>query len=286
MNKAKMFLVLIILVLFISCSSTNSAVKNELKLVENLDFSMDPYSPPEDYSSIILKEYTYINAIDGKPNSLKRYDYILTSGYHSFDVKYMNSGQESTIVPLSFNFEPNKSYYLDYEISSSGAWLSSTSSIRFFITDLTDPSLLEYTQKLMTSHSAEIEEMKATLRIFHEYTKANEGLIEGRWIGETKRLMNTFYIEYDFSGNRMIYNGKSKHAGMRPYVMEGNFLFNENIIILLPEKVLDNEKETNNFKEQYKWFYSINGDVLQLEGGGTVGSAFIWETDGKFQKAR
>jgi hypothetical protein len=184
-----------------------------------------------------------------------------------------------------FNFEPGKSYYLDYEITGGDSFFS-TSSIRFFIKDLTDPPLLERAQNAMVKHAAEIEEKKAKRRAFLEYQKANQYPFEGRWSGETKRLMNTFYIQYTFAGNTMTYEGKSKHAGMRPYVMEGPFIFSEDILIFTPEKVTDNGKVIENFKTKYAWYYTMSGNILHLEGGGTAGGAIIWETDGEFHKGK
>ncbi|MCL2691790.1 MAG: hypothetical protein FWE56_06035, partial [Candidatus Bathyarchaeota archaeon] len=186
---------------------------------------------------------------------------------------------------LVFNFEAEKYYYLDYEIIKKH--ILASGGVRFFITEITDAIQLIEVQERASMERAEAKARFEKQESFLAYQRSNPNLLEGIWKGETKRLKNTFYLQYTFNGDKMTFEGKSKHAGMKPYVMEGRLIFSENTIVLLVEKVTENGKEQKNFKTKYIWYYTLIDDVLHLEGGNTAGGgALIWETNGEFRKTR
>ena len=74
---------------------------------------------------------------------------------------------------------------------------------------------------------------------------------------------------------------------MKAFIAEGRLLYNENIIIMFPEKATANGKEVENFNSEpkYIWYYTLTDGVLHIEGGRTFNKGGrIWENTGKFSK--
>jgi hypothetical protein len=101
-------------------------------------------------------------------------------------------------------------------------------------------------------------------------------------------------MRYTIGGGRMKFEGT---RGKRPFVTEGRIMYNENTIILFPEKAVANGKDINNFSGQnpYIWYYTLDGDVLKLETNATWGvvglyarpfrsGATGWINDGDFRR--
>lgn len=298
---------------FAGCASTSSAKKNTAAYVESIDFDMAPPTPIGDIEKlcyIIVKEDSYILAVDGSDTN--NVGMVISPGFHLLTVQYSVSWNSrstsadpqgrlrtqttrhenrSDLIYLSFTFEEGKYYYLDYEIAK-GAAIFDNRTIQFSITETKDPALSEEAQKGLVAYEENYQKRKAAyeanlekIEVFQTFMEANPNRFEGVWEGEAKRLMNTFYIQYTFTGNIMTYEGKSKHAGMRTYFTEGQFFFNEDTIIFVPEKAADNGKEVKSQKTKYIWYYTVNHNILHLENGGTVGTlVFVWETNGEFHK--
>jgi len=119
-----------------------------------------------------------------------------------------------------------------------------------------------------------------------ELHEADPNRFDGTWKGEKKRLMNTFFMQYTIAGNRMVFEGKSKSAGMKTFVAEGSIMYNENTIIFIPEKANIDGKEVKNFSKEkpYIWYYTLTDNELHLEGGRLFGKTLIWENTGNFSK--
>jgi len=214
-----------------------------------------------------------------------------TQGNVSVGFSYTPTTQvQSKLLPVEVVIEAGKYYTTEYEIIRTKGFFKED-SISVFITEITDPVQLAEAQKKVEMLRLE-QQNKYNVYQDHikrkeaylAYQKENPARLEGTWKGETKRAMNTFYIQYTFEGDKMTYEGKSKQAGMRPYVMEGHFRFNENTIIFTPEKSTNKGQEVKNFKSKHIWYYTLTDNILHLEGGGTIGSTLIWETDGEFYK--
>jgi hypothetical protein len=93
-------------------------------------------------------------------------------------------------------------------------------------------------------------------------------------------------MKYTIEGNKMVFEGKNKHAGMRTLVVEGHIFYNENTIILIPGQVYENGKESKivDGELKYVWYYTVGNDELFLEGGKLFGKTFIWENNGNLHK--
>jgi hypothetical protein len=118
------------------------------------------------------------------------------------------------------------------------------------------------------------------------FQKANPNYLDGIWSGEKKRALNTFFMQYTISGNKMLFEGKSKQVN-RSFTAEGQLFYNENTIVLIPEKATANGKEIKNFSKQpkYIWHYTVTGNALHLEGGRLFSKGgLIWENTGEFHK--
>jgi hypothetical protein len=230
------------------------------------DFAwLNPQIPIEEYSYIQIPELVRILSIDDIPFSSG----FIRSGYHSLHVRYASSRGYSDVL-IRFTFKAGKSYRLKYNIDEAQD-SSSKDTIRFFVAE-DDNAHNDLTK----------------LKAYQAYQKANPNRLQGTWIGEKKRLLNTFYMRYVFDGRKIIFEGKNKHAGMRPFVAEGRLVFNENTIILIPEQAHENGEEAKNFEKEpiYIWRYSLLGDLLQIEGGRLFGTTFIWENTGEFRKVK
>jgi hypothetical protein len=150
-----------------------------------------------------------------------------------------------------------------------------TVSLTFFIPDNVKVESLKFVlpeQELLSEYIA--------------FQKANPNYLDGIWSGEKKRALNTFSMQYTISGNKMLFEGKSKHAN-RSFTAEGQMYYNENTIILIPGKATVNGKEIENFSKQpkYIWHYTVTGNALRLEGGRLFSKGgLIWENTGEFHK--
>lgn len=121
------------------------------------------------------------------------------------------------------------------------------------------------------------------------YQTANPNRLEGTWIGEGKRLLNTFINKYHFDSNIMEFEGDSKTPNPT-FVVKGKFMYNENTIIFFPENAYHKGKEVKNFnnradRSMYIWYYTLINNELHIEEG----NPFLigiqsWVNTGNFQK--
>jgi len=244
---------------------------------------------PSEKLCYIFPMATTLYSIDGVERGIidEGIPTVIVSGNHQMIVgleekRGTSSIQRRSPTTIDFDFEAGK-YYIIYFSPKTG---------KYNVELITDANTINLTQDAVKKYPAYIEvqkekledyikEQKEKLEKYQAFQQANPKLLEGMWKGETKR----FYIQYTFASDRMIYEGKSKQGGMKPYVMEGDLFFNENTIVLIVEKVTINGEELKNFKTKYIfWYYTLMNNVLHLEDGDTVGSGLIWETNGEFQK--
>jgi len=266
---------------FVVCSSMAQInIKEAIKFAESIDIDFSDI--PVENVCCIVPVGIVIHSIDGKrlgvDNNRRKNPTptVITSGSHQLIVEWTNTQVTTSTVSKYFSFEAGKCYNICFNFNTRDFYFELT----------TDTETLGRAQDAMKKYIADIKEQQEKSKNYLAYQAANPNRLEGMWKGEKKRAMNTFFIQYTFSENKMEYEGISKQAGMRPYVMEGRLLFNENTIIFIPEKATDKGKEVKNFKTKYIWYYTVTDNVLHLEGSGLIGSSVIWETDGEFHKIK
>ena len=262
--------------------SISMAQKTAKEVIEYTKSIIDkPVVPLENACYLIAKERAYIRRIDSQNCTITTL--LVSSGTHFIEVQYIgNKGEQTKIIPVVFDFETDKYYYLDYEIT--GKNILSPGSVHFFISEITDIN-----QHTDIQEKARIARVEAQDRNeFVSYPKSNPYRFEGTWKGITKRMTRAYDNQYVFFGEKMTFELKSK--GMKPYVMEGHVSFNENTLVFISEKITVNGKVVPNLQQQQKfiWYYTLIDDELSLEGGsltsglGSIDS--IWKTDGKYHK--
>ncbi len=126
---------------------------------------------------------------------------------------------------------------------------------------------------------------------FAAFQRANPGLLEGTWSGEDKTLLNRFTMRYTISGDRITFEGTNNKNLI---TAEGRLAYTENAIIMFPERAIGKGKEVKKFAEQlpYIWKYTLDGDVLRLEGVEFIGmfsrpfgaGATLWESRGELHR--
>ncbi len=261
----KAFVLTTMFVCSIGMAMAQKSAKEAIKYAESIDFDkmMDPKIDLKQCSYIAEEKGNYgIMSIDGNPMLRGG---LIPSGIHMLQLHYedFNYNSSKSVRMISenrqFHFEAGKSYHFDRKKSE------------------------KYELVIEEDSDNKIEYLRALM----EYTEANPDRLNGTWNGEKKRLMNTFFIQYTLEGNKMAYEGKSKHAGMKAFVAEGRLLYNENILIMFPEKATANGKEVEHFSKepQYIWYYTITDHVLHIEGGRLFEKGgLIWENTGEFRK--
>jgi len=262
--------------------SISMAQKTAKEVIEYTKSIIDkPVVPLENACYLIAKEKAYIRSIDSQNCTITTL--LVSPGTHFLGVQYISGkGEQTKIIPLVFDFEIDKYYYLDYEIV--GKNILSPGSVRFFITEIIDINQRTDIQEKVRIARVESQDRNE----FVSYPKSNPYRFEGTWKGITKRMTRAYDNQYVFSEDKMTFELKSK--GMKPYVMEGHVSYNENALVFISEKITINGKVVPNLQQQqtFIWYYTLTDGVLRLEGGsltrgfGSIDS--IWKTDGEYHK--
>lgn len=288
----KIFILTALLAVMVgSAMGQSKEAKEAIAYAEQFDFPTPPIRSLE-YCYIVLEKgicamltTDYIYVTDDSvlyrrpvpPNKLKWEceGLVVPRGIVSLSVRYYKKRQEYTGI-VSNSMSTMLKADSVYKISVIN---DKENSYRAIFTPATDPEELALGQAALKKHKEERNR-------FLNYQAQNPNRLEGTWKGEKKRLMNTFFIEYDFNGDKLRYEGKSKSLKNRPFVAEGRLFYSENIIILFPEKAYNKDKEVKGFNNEspYIWYYTIQDDILQIEGGRLFGSGIIWENTGTFHR--
>ena len=254
--------------------------KEAIDYAEKFDFSVGSI---DNYCYIALDKGVYISRIDDIARSRKDINnanpIIIASGIHNFVFSFNFEGRDY-VGNLGINVENDKCYRI-------GVTDITKTSCRAFIEALADTETLVQGQDSIATHKDNLEEQKKKLKEFLAFQEANPNHLDGIWKGEKKRAMNTFFMQYTIDGDKIMFEGKSKHAGMKPFVAEGTMFYSENIIIFFPEKAYNKSVEVENFSKQpkYVWYYTKTNDELILEGGRLFDNkGLIWENTGKLHK--
>lgn len=273
-----------------SAMGQSKEAKEAIAYAEQFDFTTPPILPLK-YCYIVLEKgicakltgniymtddsIVYPRPIPPSKLKWECKGFLVPRGVVSLDVRYYKNKQEY-IGSVGNSFSTMLKADSVYKISTIN---DGKNSYRAIFTPATDPEELAQAQAVIKKYEEEQNK-------FLSYQAQNPKRLEGKWKGEKKRMMNTFFMEYDFSSDKLRYEGKSKSLKNRPFVAEGRLFYSENIIILFPEKAYNKDKEVKGFNMEspYIWYYTIQDDILQLEGGRLFGSGFIWENTGTFHR--
>lgn len=239
---------LVMVFFFVGCATTlgKAAIKN----VESIDFDLDLSISGEDYGFLWQKDLT-IRSIDGKQDGNRL---IFTPGQHRLEVQYIRGTStagggymqtQSDVVPILFNVEKGKTYFLNYEIINN--------RINFNITEgLTDPHGLEQIEKTKAELNNKIQKLKEYL----VFSKKSPTYLVGTWYYENNYppFNNTIIFQNDrftiTSFNRW---GKSE------MVTTGKYIFDNETIILFYEK-----KQGENISDKEILYYELKNNFLNI----------------------
>jgi hypothetical protein len=229
-----------------SCATTPE--KTAMKNVKSIDFDLDLTISGEDHGFLWCKEYVSIISIDGKPDKKR---IIFTPGLYKLEVQYYRAtsaaggGQwrsKSDVVPILFNVERGKTYFLDYVITNN--------TINFDIKEeLTDPHALEQIEKARSDLINRIEEQRNKRNEFFAFSKENPNHLEGIWKFEDNFPPGVTELTFIKNQYKM---STVRGTIKRKKISEGNFIFNENTIILFEDK------------KQKIYGYELKGGVLNI----------------------
>ncbi len=153
-------------------------------------------------------------------------------------IEHTKTGIEYLLDSLDFNFEKGKYYTIH-------SFINEDDKVEFSLKETDTESYLAF-------------------------QKENPEYLTGTWSEEKKKnlrslsnALNKTFTQYTIQGNRMVFEAK---AGKKSFTAEGSILFNENTLILLPEKAIANGREMEKFNEQppYIWYYTLSNGVLTL----------------------
>lgn len=314
--KSTTILILILSCVLLSSVAQNSEVKEALAYTESINFNMQPIELYPDENICYLTKRSDLDIIELDGNKFSSSAYIfLESGSHTLTIQQISyhttktqvvskgvviettttSEIRSLPINIAFEFEDGKYYFLGQDLDITKIFSKTSDVINTFIEEITDLGKLEKTKgkfdELRAKRKEEVdnyhlnEQQKKDFLAFHA---SHPNHLDGTWKGEKKRLMNKFAMQYTFSGDTLKYEGKSKTLKNRPFKAEGNMIYNENTIVFFPQKGFDKEREVKSFSDEppFIWYYKIDGDIMQIEGGRLFGKAFIWENTGTFHKEK
>jgi len=198
---------------------------------------------------------------------------LIPSGMHTFDILqgvvihggpapstspggginyYSGAKSYSKSVKVDVIFEAGKYYTFDYKKSHKGVFKGFNAMDT--IVEVTDSKIINKTKKSM-------EKVKG-IELNSNWAKAHPNALEGMYKNKIKKetkLSKYAKVELSFTGNRFRY--MSPTFVNSPFVYEGTFFFNENMIILLTDslKMGDKEKKTEDGVTfiYYKFFKGI-----------------------------
>lgn len=232
-----------------SAAQAQQSAKEIIEYAESIDFGvmLDPAFDLEQYSYIPNSTGNYgITSIDGNPSLrgglIPSGTYMLQLHYEDFN---HNSSRSVRMIRETrrFDFEPGKAY-------------------RFARGENKEYLIVENPGNMMEYIGS-----------FKTYPAANPDRLEGTWSGEKKRpLLTPYRMQCTVTGDRMVFETQ---MDKRLFVLEGTIFYNENTIVLLPDKATVNGKDAENFgiaptagayntQPKYIWYYTLSDGILNL----------------------
>lgn len=271
----KIFLAITLLLTAANPSAAQKSVKEIIQDVENINF-INIDSLPVNVCYVVPSKGAVIHSINGIARAIdeRSRPFVIAAGSHTLTGEGFEtvgqSKQSTGPISVLCEFEEGKCYRITFSRDAQNVYTD--------FEQITDT----LAQNGMARYKANIERLRAQQKEYFAFQEANPNHLDGVWSGEKKRMMNTFLIRYTIEGNRMLFEVKNKLI-KSPFTVEGQMLYNENTIVLIPEKATANGKAVENFDRNPKhvWYYTLINGVLHLEGGLMWR---IWENTGDFRR--
>jgi hypothetical protein len=240
---------IMVFILLATCASTpEKSAKEKYFSAVNSKLLM------EQYFCIINTDVTFVTQIGGKlvpdDSILFHGNRFISAGYYRFNVQYREGHRYSDIVTMHYDFEPGKSYYVDYKISEANISNSKNSIglIRFFVKEVTDFDIDPF---------AKAKTDKEYLTEYLKFSELNPNYLEGTW--KFEKNFPQLGVDLTFADNRftvVLLRGMLNQKT----IAEGRYYFNEETIILIYEK-----KQNRLFNSREAIYYGLNNDVLNIK---------------------
>lgn len=275
-----------------SAMAQSKEAKEAIAYAEQFDFTTPPILPLK-YCYIVLEKgicakltgniymtddsIVYPRPIPPSKLKWECKGFIVPRGVVSLDVRYYKNKQEY-IGSVGNSFSTMLKADSVYKISTIN---DGKNSYRAIFTPATDPEELAQAQAVIKKYEEEQNK-------FLSYQAQNPKRLEGKWKGEKKKMMNAYFMEYNFSGDKLRFESKFKSFNNGLFTVEGTIIYNENTLIFFPKQAFYKDKKLEELsvgQSYYIWYYSIDGEVLHLEGGKNFkNSMTYWENTGTFHR--
>jgi hypothetical protein len=245
--------------MFFIVGCATSPGKISIRYAESIDWNLDLTISGEDYGFLLYKNDINVIRINDEQQTDNRL--IFAPGLYMLEIQYFRTasaaggGQwlsQSEIVPVMFNVEKGKIYFLDYEIANN--------TINFNIKDKsTDPHTIEQIEEARINLINRVEEQRNKRNEFLAFSKSNPDYLVGAWYYENSYppFNNTVTFQKDrftiTSFNRW---GKSER------LTSGRYVFNNETIILFYEDYEKMLGKTASDKEIL--YYELKNNFLNI----------------------
>jgi len=213
--------------------------------------------------------------------------YLVSPGTNSFLFQEIGNDQSTWITKkqfknglttVSLDFEEGKFYNLRSKGGKNGA-------VNYYLEEWKDKDV-EVLKKMEDGvPKFDPESQIETIKAFEAYTAEHPNRFDGTWSGKGGSVWAKYSsIQYTFDGNKIKYEVATKQYGGLALTVEAHILYNEDILVILPEKVSDESgKEVDYISmKPYICYYILNGNELNIEAADRDYLPGLWRVGGKF----
>jgi hypothetical protein len=258
MKKQNMFFALMVFIFLISCVSAGQ--KADIKIAEEV--KLHEYIS-ETESFLIVEPFIHIISMGTyqyKAQLTGWGDHIIPPGLNIFGVQFFSDIIYSEPTMISYSFEPGKTYRLYYvaDQNEKQSWGSKNiGTIQFFIEERNIDSSVKEAAYLV-------------------FSKANPDYLEGTWTYSKKYPFEDYEIKFL---KKRFFTRAFNRVSKKEVIMEGDYFFNENTIILYCE--MRNKKS---FFQKEILNYELKNGILYIESGGNAASDTAGGMKGEYNK--
>lgn len=182
-----------------------------------------------------------------------------TSGRVTTTTRFSSKG----MVPegtLPFTFEAGKHYRLRH---------ASWGSFEIILEEITDETELAAIARDVAQKQADNKKINEITASYYAFARQNPQWLEGKWaVGENKD-------ELEFSGNTVTYVAPKAMFIDTRNTLKGSFMYDRNTIVIrwnsFTTFINSATREQNpDFYENAAWYYTLDGDTLDIKRGGFI----------------
>ncbi|MDR1720144.1 MAG: hypothetical protein LBR67_08540, partial [Dysgonamonadaceae bacterium] len=213
--------------------------------------------------------------------------YLVSPGTNSFLFQEIGNDQSTWITKkqfknglttVSLDFEEGKFYNLRSKGGKNGA-------VNYYLEEWKDKDV-EVLKKMEDGvPKFDTESQIETIKAFEAYTAEHPNRFDGTWNGRGGTVWAKYSsIQYTFDENKIKYEVATKQYGGLALTVEAHILYNEDILVILPEKISDESgKEVDYISmKPYICYYILNGNELNIEAVDRDYLPGLWRVGGKF----